>query len=215
MPELRCVNVVHALIPDVGGSLDRTAIDKRPVEGRVAVGLLGVEGDSQYDTRHHGGVDQAVYAYADEDRQWWADELSRAVTPGAFGENLTTLGIDVTNAVVGERWRIGSTTLQVRTPRIPCNTFAGFWQLKDLIRRFTEHGAPGAYLSVVETGDVAAGDAIHVLHRPVHGLTIADIFTARSGARDRVALLAETVDATDEDREWARRVLKVPAPSTG
>ncbi|MEP7055295.1 MAG: MOSC domain-containing protein [Actinomycetota bacterium] len=212
---LRSVNVVHALIPDVWGSLEFTAIDKRPVTGRVVVGPLGVAGDSQYDTEHHGGVDQAVYAYADEDREWWAAELSRELGPGAFGENLTTSGIDVTNAVVGERWRIGTVTLQVRTPRIPCRTFAGFWQVDALEKRFTAHGASGAYLSVVEAGELAAGEPIEVVHRPAHGLTIGDIFSARSGDRARVALLADVDDATDKDRNWARRVLGVPAPASG
>lgn len=214
MPSLLSVNVVHALIPDVWGSLDRTAIDKRPVDGRVSIGALGLAGDSQYDAVDHGGIDQAVYAYADEDRLWWATELPRELERGAFGENLTTQGVDVTNAVVGERWRIGSATLQVTTPRIPCQTFAGFWQVTDLVKRFTAHGAPGAYLRVVETGDVAAGDAIEIVHRPAHGLTIADIFRARAGARDRVALLADVADATDGDRDWARRVLRGPAAAT-
>lgn len=213
MPSLLSVNVVHALIPDVWGSLDRTSIDKRPVRGCVPVGALGVAGDSQYDTKHHGGRHQAVYAYADEDRAWWAGELGRDIGPGAFGENLTTKGLDVTHAVIGERWQIGTVTLQVTTPRIPCKTFAGFWQLPDLIKRFTAHGAPGAYLSVVAAGELAGGDDIDVVHRPAHGLTISDIFAARAGARDRVALLAQVDDATDSDRTWARRVLTTPAGS--
>lgn len=208
---MRSVNVVHALIPDAWGTLDCTAIDKRPVAGRVAVGRLSLDGDVQYDTAHHGGPDQAVYAYADEDRAWWQGELGREIGPGAFGENLTTTGLDVTYAVIGEQWRIGTALMQVTTPRIPCRTFAGFWQVDDLIRRFTQHGAPGAYLRVIETGDVAAGDEIEVERRPEHGLTIHDIFAARAGARDRLALLAATDDALQGDRDWARRVM----PSAG
>jgi len=215
MALLHSVNVVHALIPDLWGTLDRTAIDKRPVAGPVAVGRLGVAGDTQYDAKHHGGIDQAVYAYADEDREWWVSALGRDIGPGAFGENLTTRGLDVTNAVVGERWRIGTVTLQVRTPRIPCRTFAGFWQVDDLEKRFTSHGAPGAYLSVLEPGELEAGDEIEILHQPEHGLTIGDIFASRSGTRDRVPLLAGVDDATDKDRDWARRVLQDPAPSAG
>ena len=208
MSSVSSVNVVKALIPDVWGSLDRTAIDKRPVAGLVAVTGNGVAGDRQYNTRVHGGPDQAVYAYADEDSAWWAAELGRDLPPGSFGENLTTLGVDVTNAVIGERWRIGTVTLQVTTPRLPCLTFAGFWQVKDLLKRFAAHGAPGAYLRVVENGELQAGDVVEVLDpRPEHGLTIADIFAARGGARGRIALLARVDDATSRDREWARRIL--------
>lgn len=198
---------MHALIPDGWGSVDRTAIDKRPVAGSSAIEQLGVAGDAQCDTKNHGGLDQAVYAYADEDRAWWAAQLRRDLAPGSFGENLTTQGVDVTNAVIGERWRIGTVTLAVTTPRIPCDTFAGFWGVKDLVKRFTQHGAPGAYLSVVAAGEVAAGDAVDIVHRPAHGLTIADVFAARAGARDRVALLATVAEATEEDRGWARRVM--------
>lgn len=201
------VNVVDELIRDTGGSLDLTAIDKRPVPGRVRVHRLGVNGDRQYDTRHHGGPDQAVYAYAAEDARWWADELGRHVLPGNFGENLTTEGLDVTSAVIGEQWRIGSALLQVRSPRIPCRTFAGFWDVPDLIKRFTAHGAPGAYLSVVEEGDVGTGDAIDVVHRPAHGFTIGDFFAARSGNRDLVARMVDVADLPAEGAEWARRVL--------
>src|SRR5690606_23800789 len=106
---LLAVCTTHALIPDVQGSLDQTGIDKRPRAGRVRVGTLGVEGDQQYDTVHHGGEDKAVYAYAREDAVWWEQELGRAITAGSFGENLTTEGLDVTGALIGERWRVGGT----------------------------------------------------------------------------------------------------------
>lgn len=206
-PRLRAVNVVHELVPDRRGDLDLTAIDKRPVVGRVQIRRLGVDGDQQYDTRNHGGPDQAVYAYAAEDARWWAEELDRDVPPGSFGENLTTEGVDVTGAVIGERWRIGSVLLQVRSPRIPCRTFAGFWDVPDLIKRFTAHGTPGAYLSVVEEGDVAAGDAIGIVDRPAHGVTIDDLFAARSGDRDVLPRLLDVSDLTDEYAAWTRRVL--------
>jgi MOSC domain-containing protein YiiM len=117
------VNVVHELIHGSRGSW--SGIDKRPVSGRVRVGRLGVEGDVQYDKRYHGGPDQAVYAYAAEGAQWWAGEIGRDVPPGQLGENLTTQGVDVTGAVVGELWRVGSTLLQPILPRIPCRKFAG------------------------------------------------------------------------------------------
>ncbi|MGZ4638153.1 MAG: MOSC domain-containing protein, partial [Actinomycetes bacterium] len=116
---LTAVNVVHALVPDPRGDLDETAIDKRPVPGRVPIHALGAEGDQQLDTRHHGGVDQALYAYAREDAAWWAAELGYDVPPGRFGENLSTEGLDVTGAAIGERWRIGDdgVLVQVTSPR--------------------------------------------------------------------------------------------------
>jgi MOSC domain-containing protein YiiM len=191
---LVAVNVVHAVIPDASGDHDQTAIDKRPVPGRVKVRGLGVDGDQQCDTAHHGGIDQAVYAYAGEDAAWWAVELDRTMEPGCFGENLTTSGVDVTGAVIGERWHIGTAELQVRSPRIPCVTFQAFWGVPRRVERFTCHGAPGAYLAVVTEGEIGAGDTIEVVDRPAHGLTIAEYF--RGWTTDR-ALLAKVADCPD------------------
>jgi MOSC domain-containing protein YiiM len=97
----------------VWAEIGRTSIDKRPVTGPVAVARLGLDGDQVSDTRHHGGVDQAVYAFAREDLDFWAGELGRDVRDGQFGENLTTEGIDVNEAEIGERWRIGTAELEV------------------------------------------------------------------------------------------------------
>lgn len=164
-----------------------SGIDKRPVKGPVSVRLLGLTGDTICDTVNHGGPDQAVYAYAEEDTAWWqiqlADELSFTLKPGSLGENLTVRGVDVTNAVIGERWRIGSVILQVSVPRIPCSTLAGFWQVKRLVKRFTEAGRCGAYLRVLTEGELAAGDAVTVLDSPGHGLTISQTFRALTGDR--------------------------------
>ena len=201
---LLAVSVVHALIPDTSGNVEQTAIDKRPVAGRVAVRALGVDGDCQTDTEHHGGVDQAVYAYACEDADWWAAELDRTIGPGNFGENLTTSGVDVTGAVVGERWRIGTAEFRVRSPRIPCTTFQAFWGVPRLIRRFTEHGAPGAYLSVTREGELGEGDAVAVYDRPAHGLTIGDFFRGWMGDRALLARVADCPDVPAKTRDWAR-----------
>jgi len=141
---------------------NRSGIDKRPVEGRVAVGRLGLDGDVQANRRHHGGEGQAVYAYAQEDADWWAAELDRELPAGRFGENLRTTGLDLTGAVLGERWRVGTTLLEVTASRTPCANFERFWGVPQLVRRFTAHGATGAYLRVLETGNVGAGDAVEV-----------------------------------------------------
>jgi MOSC domain-containing protein YiiM len=195
---LSSVNVMHALIPDVLGSEDRTAIDKRPVEGRVVVSApgaagVGLAGDQIYDRDHHGGPDQAIYAYAAEDQAWWAAELNRELVGGAFGENLTTEGLDVTGAVIGERWRVGhdGLVLEVTSPRIPCRTFQGWMDEPHWVKRFTAHGAPGAYLRVVTPGTVGAGDLIEVVDRPEHGMTIGDVFVIRRAPADGLLRMLE------------------------
>ena len=170
------VNVGGVRTVDLDDRTITTAIWKSPVEGRVAVGGVNLSGDDQADRTVHGGVDKAVYAYAWEDTLWWQDQLGRALEPGSFGENLTTVGVDVTGAVIGERWAVGGAVLQVCQPRVPCATFAGFWGIPDLVKRFTARGAPGAYLRVHRSGEVAAGDAVTVVHRPAHGVTIGEVF---------------------------------------
>jgi len=186
MPSVVAINVVHEIRPD-GGRGRRTAIDKRPVLGPVAVGRLGVAGDRRLDTRHHGGPDKAVYAYAREDAERWSAELGLPVPPGLFGENLTLEGIDVTRALIGERWRIGAAdrpgpvVLEVTMPRIPCATFARRMGQPQWVRRFTRYGAPGAYLRVVTEGVVAAGALVEVIHRPGHGATVLDSFDRTGG----------------------------------
>ncbi len=159
-----------------------TGIDKRPVEGAVRVtapgskgtGASGLAGDAVCDTRHHGGTDQAVYAVAREDLDDWERELGRPLPNGSFGENLTTAGVDVSGALIGERWRIGpGLVLEVTSGRIPCRTFQGHLGEKRWVKRFTEKAAPGAYLRVVEPGEIRAGDPVEVVHRPGHGVTVA------------------------------------------
>jgi MOSC domain-containing protein YiiM len=160
-------------LPSVPGRKPvRTGIDKQPVAGRVAVRELGLDGDVQVNRRYHGGEGQAVYAYAQEDAEHWIAELGRELPPGRFGENLRTTGLDLRNAVLGERWRVGTALLEVTAWRIPCANFARFWDVPDLVKRFSAHGATGAYLRVLETGDIGAGDIVDVVFRPDHGITV-------------------------------------------
>ncbi|HEU5271337.1 MAG TPA: MOSC domain-containing protein [Jatrophihabitans sp.] len=215
--ELVSINLAQVIEtpPPVRGRVDakpaRTGIDKRPASGPVGVRRLGVLGDTICDTVNHGGEDQAVYAYAIEDADWWqqelAGELHFTLRPGSFGENLTTRGLDVTGAVIGERWRIGSTILQVSVPRIPCSTFAAFWGVDRLVKRFTAAGRPGAYLRVLTEGQLSAGDPITVLDRPSHGLTIAQTFRALTGEHSLAPLLLAAPELPAEAREWAQRRL--------
>ncbi|MFE6287553.1 MOSC domain-containing protein [Streptomyces sp. NPDC057877] len=169
-----------------------TGIDKRPVDGpvRVAapgpkgVGGSGLAGDTICHTRHHGGDDQAVYAVAREDLDDWERELGRPLANGAFGENLTTSGLDVSGALIGERWRIGpELVLEITCGRIPCRTFQGHMGEKGWVRRFTQKGAPGAYLRVIQPGEIQAGDPVRVVHRPDHAVTVALAFRAETTER--------------------------------
>jgi MOSC domain-containing protein YiiM len=155
---------------------NRSGIDKKPVTGRVAVEPLGLDGDVQVNRKHHGGEGQAVYAYAQEDADLWAAELDRELPPGRFGENLRTSGLDLVGALLGERWRIGTALFEVTAWRIPCANFARFWDVPDLVKRFAAHGATGAYLRVLETGELGAGDAVEVVARPEHGITVETAF---------------------------------------
>jgi len=182
-----------------------SAIDKRAVAGRVRLDELGLAGDRVGDPSRHGGTDQAVYAYASEDAAWWAAELDRVVTPGSFGENLSTQDIDLTNAVIGEVWTVGTAVLQVSCPRVPCHTFAGFWGVPDLIKRFTARATPGTYLRVRGVGDVGAGDRIQVASRPDHGVTVGVAFRALLTEPDLLPLLVDLPDLAEKYRTTAQR----------
>lgn len=177
MAQVEAVNVGR-IRPTEHGALKRTAIDKRPVAGRVRVEPLGVVGDEIADVEHHGGLDQAVYVFAREDYAHWEAELGRPLSAGVFGENLTTVGMDVQNARIGERWRVGEALLELTDVRMPCATFAGFMGEPQWVRRFTENGVPGAYFRVLEPGTVAAGDPIEVVSVPDHEFTVGYAFRA-------------------------------------
>jgi len=198
------VNVTAEVI-DVDGS--PTGIDKRSVRYPVEILPDAVSGDRVLDRKHHGGPDKAVYAYASEDAHWWSGLIGATVEHGRFGENLTTAGLDISNAVIGERWHIGGVVLEVAQPRIPCRTFAGFWDREALVREFTVAARPGAYLRVVQTGSVAAGDAIEVMDVPEHGVTVAEAFRARTGERSLVPLLLRAKALPESWQVWARSVL--------
>ncbi|KAA9130620.1 MOSC domain-containing protein [Microbacterium caowuchunii] len=183
MPRVLAVCAVHELHPDAG-PVGVTGIDKRPLDGPVRVGPYGVRADVQASRRHHGGLDKAVYAYAQEDAEFWEQELGRAVPPGLFGENLRTEGIDVNAVVVGEQWQVGERLiLEVTSPRTPCATFArwlGAPHERGWVKRFADERRLGPYFRVVRSGDAQAGDEIVVLSRPEAAPTILDVFAGRS-----------------------------------
>lgn len=207
-PHVVSVNVGLPRDEEWAGSLRRTAIDKRAVTGPVRVGELGVEGDRVADTKHHGGTYQAVYAFAREDLDRWAERLGRPVRAGSFGENLTTAGLDVNEALVGERWRIGTVLLEVVSVRIPCSVFKNWMGLNGYDndkwqKRFTAEGRPGPYLRVLEPGVLAAGDPLVVEHIPDHDVTVATMFRALTTQRSLLPLLAGLDRVDPEAREAA------------
>ncbi len=166
------VNVGQARELLLRGRPHQTGIFKEPVEGRVRLAGNGVEGDLQADLSCHGGKSKAVYAYTVEDYAWWEEILGTSLAPAAFGENLTLEGISATDALVGERWAVGSALLEVTQPREPCWKLGAKMGDKEFPRRFREAGRAGAYLSIIQEGDVGAGDSVKVVHRPPHPVTL-------------------------------------------
>jgi MOSC domain-containing protein YiiM len=188
------------------GSEGRTGIDKRSVSGAIEFKNNGVVGDRVIDTNVHGGYEQAVYAYAREDAQWWEREINEEIPAGRFGENLTTEGIDVNAALVGEQWKIGSVILEVSQPRIPCRVFAGFWKRATLIKDFTQAGRPGTYLRIIQEGTAQAGDAIEVIFKPDHTISIGDLFAAKSGERSKINQIKDVTYLSTEFKEWSQKI---------
>lgn len=187
------------------GKESRTSIVKQPVSGRAAVRGVNVVGDEQADPEHHGGPDQALYAYSAEDYAWWAEQLGRPLEPGCFGENLTLWGVDVGSALLGERWQVGGIEVAVTGPRIPCYKLA--WRLGDVgfPRWFARASRPGAYLRIVREGNVAAGDPVEVVDRPAHDVTVAALSDSYHGDRAVAARLLELDEASAGWKAWARK----------
>lgn len=210
------VNVGHRM-PRRRPDVPSTAIDKRPV-GHIEVrdpgpkrgGLgSGAVGDEIGDPRHHGGRLQAVYAYASEDQLWWSTQIGRPIAAGGFGENLTTEGVEMTRALVGELWTIGDVVLRVEVPRIPCGTFAEHMGEPRWVRRFSDEGRTGAYLSVVAPGSIEPGASVHV-QRPEHDVDLLLLFRAFTGDLDAMHRVvdARVIDAevqADLEHTLARR----------
>lgn len=195
----------------------RTGIDKRPTEAALPVrapgpragGLgSGLVGDSIGNSRHHGGDDQAVYAYAREDLDGWQSRLGRELSNGMFGENITTSGVDVANCVIGERWSIGTggLVLEVTSPRTPCRTFSTWLDVPGWIKTFTAAALPGAYFRVITPGTIRTSDRIEVIDRPDHSVTVGTVFRALTLEPDLMPAL-DAADALPEKikQQVARR----------
>jgi MOSC domain-containing protein YiiM len=187
---------------EVDGGTVLTAIWKHPVAGRVALRGVNLDGDDQADRTVHGGPDKAVYAYAREDIDWWEDELQRKLGTAPFGENLTVRGLPVSEAVIGERWTLGSALLQVAQPRLPCFKLGLRMGDPRFLRRFAQANRPGAYLRVLRVGEMAAGDEIEVTNRPAHGVTSALVSRVLLGEGQLLAAALQATELPTELRAW-------------
>lgn len=213
------VPVAHLLSVNVGrpreadwAGIGRTSIDKTALTGAVRVGRLGLDGDEVSDTRHHGGPDQAVYAFAREDLDHWEGEFGQPIPDGQFGENLTTVGIDVNEAEIGERWQVGEVLLEVRSVRTPCNDFKVWmgrtgYDSTAWVRRFAQVARPGPYLRVLGEGVLRAGDDLTVVHRPGHGVTVSTMFRALNTDHSLLPRLLDVPDLLPKAREKAETYL--------
>ena len=210
------VNVARPRVnPDPRAQSPLTGIDKQPVDDAVLVrppghaqhDASGLIGDTIGNPKLHGGPDQAVYAYAREDLDSWESQLGVVLDNGMFGENLTTVGVDLTQTRIGERWRIGTGTLllEVSAPRTPCRTFASFLDRPHWIRTFTEAGVPGAYFRVLSSGQVRAGDGITIEYRPDHDVTIGLAFNARMKDPSLAPTLLRAEALSAEMKRFARQ----------
>jgi MOSC domain-containing protein YiiM len=203
------VNVGRPRTVEWHGRQVTSAIWKAPVDGRIRVAGVNLAGDDQADRRVHGGSDKAVYAYAIEDYRWWEGELDQPIEPGTFGENLTTAGLDLAATVVGERWQIGTATLEASAPRLPCFKLGMRMGDAAFVDRFGDAGRNGTYLRILTEGEVGAGDPITVVDRPDHGLRVIDIARAHdTGAEHLVARLTEVPQVPADWVAWARRRLE-------
>jgi MOSC domain-containing protein YiiM len=201
--KLLSVNVGTVRDFEYAGRPARSAIWNSPVVGRIAVRGVNLAGDEQADRKAHGGPDKVVYAYAVEDARWWQQQIGRSLAYGEFGENLTTEGIEVNNTLVGERWKVGTTVLEVSEPRIPCWRLGVRMNDKMFPRQFTEALRPGSYFRLIVAGSFGAGDEIRVVERPDHGLTIRDVFRIYTRDREEAPRLLTVPRMAESWKRWA------------
>jgi MOSC domain-containing protein YiiM len=209
MAHVISVNVGRPRPVNTGRRTVLTAIWKAPVQGRVLVRGVNLDGDDQADRSLHGGPDKAVYAYAIEDTLAWETEVGRELGPGVFGENLTTEGIDLSGALLGERWRVGTTLLEIVQPRLPCFKLGLRMNDPSFVKRFAQASRPGAYLRIVEEGDLGAGDpvAVDTSTLPDHGVTLRLVFDAILLDHTLIPQALEAPQLIPSLREWMTQMM--------
>jgi len=202
-PLVVSINIGQVRTIDYRGKPVRTAILKTPYEGRLRLEGVNLRGDDQADRRVHGGPERAAYAYALEDYLWWQERLGRTIPHGKFGENLTLSGVDVSGALIGERWHVGNAVVQVTSPRVPCYKLGFTMGDQRFVKRFAEALRPGAYLGIVQEGDVGPGDPVEVIYKPDHKLTLREMVRIYFFERERLAdMLVPELPAGW--RDWVR-----------
>ena len=206
MSRIISVNVGTPQVVAFRGHTVSTGIYKSPVKGPVRVDGVKLVGDRQADLRVHGGIHKAVYAYALEDYEWWSGQLDRTLVPGTFGDNLTTEGIDLADAVVGQRWRINDAVLEISEPRMPCYKLGIRMDDPEFPTKFSAADRPGSYLRIIDEGSLAAGDRIEVGPPPSHGLTVADIARIYDRDHHEAGRLIEAAELSEPWKRWARRL---------
>ena len=184
------------------GKMHQTGIWKFPVEHRVRATGTSLEGDTQADRKFHGGARKSVYAYSREDYRFWEEQVGRELPPGTFGENLTLEGIVVNDALIGERWRIGTAEFEVTQPRQPCWKLGVKMEDRKFPQRFSEAGRAGAYLTIVTEGDVGRGDKLEVLSRPEHPVTLGLMARLLYTDRDLASLVFQLTELELSAEEW-------------
>jgi MOSC domain-containing protein YiiM len=197
------------------GQTVSTGIYKAPVEGRVMLRALNLDGDRQADLSVHGGPAKAAYAYPSEHYDFWREELAGAELPwGMFGENFTTEGLDESSVHVGDRFRVGSAEVTVTQPRMPCHKLGIKFGRADIVKRFLASGRTGFYFSVQREGEVGAGDEVELIGRNVNAVTVADLLRlyARDGGDIETMRRAVAVEALPES--WRDHFLRQLAKAT-
>ena len=210
---LLSVNVGSAREFDYEGQRTSSAIWKSPVAGRVAARGVNLAGDDQADRSVHGGPDKAIYSYAIEDTHWWERELGRKLEFGQFGENLTIEGMDLTSALVGERWAVGSAVLEVSEPRMPCWKLGVRMENPQFLRQFTEAGRPGMYFRILVEGELGAGDGIEVVERPDHDVSVGDMFRIFTRDRGEAERFLAVPQMSASWKRWAASAILRPSRS--
>lgn len=199
------LNVARPRLVMSRGEAVSTGIFKEPVAGRVMLRTLNLDGDRQADLSVHGGVTKAVYAYPSEHYDFWRGELPLMTLPwGMFGENLTTVGLDE-SVNIGDRFRIGEAEVMVTEPRLPCFKLGIKFGRTDIIKRFLESKRTGFYLSVTKEGLIDTGDAIELIERDTHNVTIADIVRLYAFEKDDAPLLRRALAVEALPESWKKK----------
>ncbi|GAB4501871.1 MAG: MOSC domain-containing protein [Anaerolineales bacterium] len=192
--QLISVNIGQAR-PDPRNPLKTSGIYKEPVSGAVKISPLGLENDVIVAVKHHGGPDQAVYLYTLEDYAWWSGQLGRDLPPGLFGENLTLTGFSSADLIIGDTLTVGTVTLQVSAPRIPCETFAARMGDPAFVKKFRHGERPGAYCRVLAPGSVQAGDPVRLERLPGPAVSLLEIYRDHYEATKDAAALRRILAA--------------------